>query len=125
MFCYHAARRGLDVSMQPATYNLLVQRRADYRLQLTIKNPDGTPLDLTGATLYVQAWDKARDVQYADFVIVYTNRVGGVVTITLAAEETESLPCECFWDLMIEDSTGFKQYYIEGMVFTSEGYSAP
>jgi hypothetical protein len=116
---------GLIVSVQPATYNLSIQRNADYKLRITIKNPDGTPMNLTGATLYAQAWDKARENQYIDFTIVYVNRPGGVAEITLDSADTESIPCECFWDLMLEDSTGFKQYYLEGMVFTSQGYTAP
>lgn len=113
------------MSIQPATYNLLIQRRADYRLQITIKNPNGSPVNLTGATLYAQAWDEARENQYIDFAVVYTDRANGVFQITLDSADTESIPCECFWDLMLEDSTGFKQYYLEGMVFVSQGYAAP
>jgi hypothetical protein len=111
------------VSTQPAKYNLSVQRRVDYKLRITIKNPDGTGMDLNGATLYAQAWDKARATQYAEFGITYVDRDEGIVEITLDSTDTESLPCESFWDLMLEDSTGFKQYYLEGMVYTSQGYT--
>lgn len=94
-------------------------------MQLQFKDSNDNPINLTGCTIYAQIWDKRRTIKYADFSVTYTNRPEGVVSMMVASEDSEEIPCEAFYDVMLEDANGFKQYYLEGLVYVSEGYSAP
>jgi hypothetical protein len=113
------------MSIRPAKYNISLRRRADYRLGIELQNPDGSPISLVGANVYCEIWNEGRTTKYAEFTIEYVNRSNGEINIVLYSHEIDEVPCEAFYDLMIEDSTGFKQYYMEGMVYVSEGYSEP
>ena len=60
------------MSVQPGTYNITLQRRADYSLLLQFKDSDDDAIDLTGYTAYAQVWNEGRTTKYADFAIAYT-----------------------------------------------------
>ena len=65
------------MAVQPGTYNIKLQRRADYSVLLQFKDSNDAVIDLTGYTAYAQAWNKNRTKKYADFSIAYTNRING------------------------------------------------
>ena len=113
------------MSIQPGQYNIQVQRRADFDLQLQFKDSTDTPIDLDGWNVYAQVWDRSRTIKYADFNVTYINRADGQIKIALADTQTEILPDEAFYDVLLEDAIGLRNYYLEGIVYVSEGYSAP
>ncbi len=113
------------MSVQPGQHNISVQRRADYDLQLQFKDSAGVGINLTGWTAYAQAWDASRSTKYADFAITYTNRATGQIKIALTDTQTSSFPNEAFYDVMLEDTAGLRNYYLEGIVYVSEGYTQP
>jgi hypothetical protein len=113
------------MSVQPGQYNILLQRRADYDLQLQFKNSAGVGIDLTGWTVYAQVWDRTRTTKYADFSITYTDRPTGQVKILLTDTQTATLPDEAYYDVLLEDTAGLRNYYLEGTVYVSEGYTQP
>lgn len=123
--CYDVATGLSLMSAKPGQYNILVQRRADYRIRLEFEDANGDPINLTGWTVYAQVWDKGRTTKYADFTVEYTDRVNGAIHISLNPVQTAGLPCESFYDVMLQDTAGLKQYYLEGIVYISEGYTAP
>jgi hypothetical protein len=110
---------------QPGYYDITLQRRADFTLQLQFKDSDSVPIDLTGATVYAQAWSCDRTTKLADFAVVYTDRVQGTVRLTLTNEQTTTFPTQLCYDVMLEDSQGFRSYYLEGSIRISEGYTIP
>lgn len=112
------------MSIQPAIYNISIQRRADYDLQLQLKDSNAVAIDLTACTVYAQIWDKQRTVKYADFSIVYVNRLLGQFKIVLTDVQTATLPDEAFYDVLVEDSLAIRNYYLEGAVYVSEGYTS-
>ena len=59
------------MSVSPGTYNFTLQRRADYSLVLQLKGSNDAAINLTGATVEAQAWNKQRSTKYADFAIAY------------------------------------------------------
>lgn len=123
--CYDAAI-GLSVmSSRPGLHNMLLQRRADDKTRLEFRDSEDAPIDLSGWTVYAQIWDKKRTQKYADFTVDYVDRINGVVDLILYAVDTDELPCECFYDVMLEDPSNFKEYYLEGIIYVSEGYTAP
>jgi hypothetical protein len=113
------------MSVQPGQHNIDVQRRADYDLSLQFKDSTGANIDLTGWTVYAQAWDAGRTVKHADFAITYTNRATGSISIALTDAQTTTLPDEAFYDVLLEDNNGLRNYYLEGIMYVSQGYTAP
>ena len=113
------------MSIQPGQHNITVQRRADYDLSLQFKDSTGANINLTGWTAYAQTWNEDRTTKYADFSVTYTNRATGQISIALTYTQTAGLPDQAYYDVLLEDSSGLRNYYLEGIVFVSEGYTAP
>ena len=113
------------MAIQPGTYNITLQRRADYSVLLQFKDSTGTVINLTGYTVYAQAWDEARSTKYADFGVVYTDRTNGQVTISLTDTQTATFIDELYYDVLLENVSGSREYYLEGVIFVSQGYTAP
>ena len=79
-------------------------------------NPDGSPLDLTGAVVHfivhrrrkikgdsLTYWDPVIDVTDADADITVTDPAEGLLTIALARQRTEAIdPDLYFYDLWVE-----------------------
>lgn len=113
------------MSVQPGQYNISLQRRADYDLSLQFKDSNNANIDLTGWTAYAQVWNQDRTTKYADFAVTYVNRVAGQIKITLTDALTATFPNEAFYDVLLEDTSGIRNYYLEGIMYVSEGYTAP
>jgi hypothetical protein len=112
------------MAVAPGTYNISLQRRADYYVTLQFKDAADTAIDLTGWSVAAQAWDKTRTTKHADFAVDYTDRVAGTVKISLTDEQTALLPNEAYYDVLLTDTAGLKEYYLEGILYVSEGYTA-
>jgi hypothetical protein len=113
------------MSVQPGKYNITdMQRRADYDLQLQFKDSNSNPVNLTGWTVYAQIWNKERTIKYADWDVTYTNRSLGSISLALTYTQTETLPTECQWDVVLENPAGLRNYWLEGIVYVNEGYTA-
>ena len=81
-------------------------------------------VNLNGFTIAAQVWDKARTGKYADFTIDYTNRTNGEFTMSLTHNQTRQFtPDELSYDVLILNSAGQREYYLEGNIFVSEGYT--
>ena len=113
------------MSVQPGQHNIAVQRRADYDLQLQFKDSADAAIDLTGWTAYAQVWNRGRSTKYADFAVTYVNRAQGTIKIALTDAQTAEFPDEAYYDVLLEDTAGLRNYYLEGIVYVSEGYTAP
>ena len=113
------------MAVQPGTYNISLQRRADYSVLLQFKDGNDAVIDLTGYTAYAQAWNEGRTTKYADFSIAYTNRTNGQITISLTDTQTATFIDELRYDVLLEDGSGNREYYLEGVIFVSQGYTAP
>ena len=113
------------MAVQPGTYNITLQRRADYSVLLQFKDSNDAVIDLTGYTAYAQVWNEGRTTKYADFTIAYTNRTNGQITISLTDTQTATFIDELRYDVLLEDGSGNRAYYLEGIIFVSQGYTAP
>ena len=109
----------------PGKKNFTVQRRADFPLRLTFKDSNGSAINLTGFTVAAQVYDDSRSTKYADFTVAYTNRTGGIVDISLSDSDTANFTPEILkYDVLLTDGSGNKEYYLEGTLFISQGYTA-
>ena len=113
------------MAVQPGTYDIMLQRRADYSVLLQFKDSNDAVINLTGYTAYAQVWDKDRATKYADFSIAYTDRTNGQITISLTDTQTATFIDELRYDVLLEDGSGNREYYLQGVLFVSQGYTAP
>lgn len=113
------------MAITPTTYNLRVQRRADYPFEVQFKDGDGNPVNLTGWTVVAQCWDKCRTSKIGDFIVTVASAAEGKVTLKLPYTVTTNLPAEAYYDVMLINPSGLREYYLEGVVRASQGFSAP
>ena len=113
------------MAITPGTYNMTVQRRADHNVQLVFKDSSSAAINLTGFTVAAQVWEETRTTKYADFSVTYTDRSAGSVSITLTDTQTATFTPDLLkYDVLLIDGAGSKQYYLEGTIFVSEGYTS-
>ena len=112
------------MAISPGQYNISLQRRADYSITLQFNDSAGAAINLTSWTVAAQVWNQGRTTKYADFTVTYTNRSTGTVAIALTDEQTAVFPDEAYYDVLLTNPSGLKEYYLEGLVYVSEGYTA-
>ena len=113
------------MAITPGTYNMTVQRRSDHSVQLVFKDNNNNAINLTGFTVEAQVWEETRTTKYADFTVTYTNRVTGTIDIALTDTQTAGFtPDVLRYDVLLTNGAGLKEYYLEGTIFVSEGYTA-
>ena len=113
------------MAISPGIYNMTVQRRSDHSIQLVFKDSSNTAINLTGFTVAAQVWEETRTTKYADFAVTYTNRIAGTVDIALTDVQTATFTPEVLkYDVALTNGSGLKEYYLEGTIYVSEGYTA-
>tara|TARA_R100000734_G_scaffold4029_1_gene3548 strand:+ start:884 stop:1225 length:342 start_codon:yes stop_codon:yes gene_type:complete len=113
------------MSIQPGTYNMTVQRRSDHSIQLVFKDSNNSAISLVGFTVEAQVWEETRTTKYADFAVTYTNRATGTIDISLTDTQTATFaPSKLKYDVLLTNPSGLKEYYLEGDILMSEGYTA-
>ena len=113
------------MAITPGTYNMTVQRRSDHSIQLVFKDSNDSAINLTGYTVEAQVWEETRTTKYADFTVVYTNRSTGTIDISLTDTQTATFSPEILrYDVLLTNPSVLKEYYLEGNIFMSEGYTA-
>jgi len=113
------------MAIQPGTYNFTLQRRSDHSIPLLFKDENDAAINLTGYTVEAQVWDETRTTKYADFTTTYTNRAAGSVSIALTDVQTATFTLDILkYDVLLTNPAGLKEYYLEGIIYVSEGYTA-
>ena len=113
------------MAVEPGTYNMTVQRRSDHSIQLVLKDSNNNGINLSGFTVEAQVWEETRTTKFADFNVVYTNRNTGTVDLSLTDTQTATFsPNILKYDVLLTNPSGLKEYYLEGTIFVSEGYTA-
>jgi len=112
------------MAIEPGTYNFTLQRRSDHTIPLVFKDGNNNAINLTGFTVAAQVWEETRTTKFADFSVSYTDRVAGSVSITLTDTQTTTFTPEILkYDVLLIDAGGNREYYLEGTIFMSEGYT--
>ena len=113
------------MAIEPGTYNFTLQRRSDHDLDLVFKDSSNAAINLTGFTVAAQVWEETRTTKYGDFTVAYTNRTNGQVKLSLTDTQTATFtPNVLRYDVLLTNGSGKKEYYLEGTIFVSEGYTA-
>ena len=117
------------MAVNPGLRNFTLQRAADwneeYVLSSTQANGSIVPMDLTGFTIEAEAWDKERECKYADFNVTATsdNKIAGKFFLSLTDQQTLNFPDELYYDVMLTNTNGLKEYYVEGKITVSQSYT--
>ena len=112
------------MAVNPGLRNFTLQRAADWNEEyiLSSTQADGSivPMDLTA-----QAWDEERQFKYADFTVTssYDNKIVGKFFLSLTDEQTLNFPDELYYDVMLTNTSGLKEYYVEGKITVSQSYT--
>jgi hypothetical protein len=113
------------MAITPATYNIRPQRRADFPLTVRFKDSEGEVIDLTGWDIFAQVWNKDRTTKYGDFEVTVPAPADGEAELLLPYTITAVLPNEARYDVMLINPSGLREYYLEGIVRPSEGFTTP
>ena len=109
----------------PGKKNFTIDRRADFPIRLTFKDSTGSAINLSGYTVAAQVYNEDRSTKFADWTVAYTDRANGIVDISLSDTDTATFtPSILFYDVLLTEPGGSKNYYLEGKLFISEGYTA-
>ena len=112
------------MAIPPAVYDMTVQRASDHSIQLIFRDSNNDFISLNGYTVEAQVWDESRSNKYADWAVTYTSRGNGTVDIALTDTQTATFsPNELKYDVLLTDPNGLKEYYLEGTIYVSEGYT--
>ena len=113
------------MAVTPGTYNMTIKRWSDHAIQLVFKDSNNSAINLTGFTVEAQVWEETRTTKYADWTITYTNRSTGTIDMSLTDTQTATFsPSLLKYDVLLTNPSGLKEYYLEGDIFMSEGYTA-
>jgi hypothetical protein len=108
----------------PGVYNITLQRHADFSVEIELKDRDNNPLNLIDWNAASQVWDITGTTKYADFEIEYLSRSEGKIKLKLSSSNTANLPLQSEYDLLLVSPLGVKEYYLEGTITVSEGYTS-
>jgi len=112
------------MALTPGTYNISLQRRADHSVRLQFKDSVNVAINLTGWTVIAQAWNRERTTKYADFGVTYTDRPNGTIDLLLTSVQTAAFPDEAYYDVLLVNPSNLREYYLEGIIYVSQGYTA-
>jgi len=113
------------MAIEPGTYNFTLQRRSDHSIPLVFKDSSNAAINLTVYTVFAQVWEETRTTKYADFAVTYTNRSTGSISISLTDTQTATfIPDTLKYDVLLQNPAGLKEYYLEGTITMSQGYTA-
>lgn len=118
--------------MAAATHNLVIEQGSTFNLNITWQDPEGSPVDLTGYSIRMQARE---DFDSPDPIIDFdsdnlsagqtigTLDATGVIDITLADEITAALDFDTkvLYDVVAESAGGEVYRVVQGKITLKKG----
>ena len=103
---------------------MTIQRRSDHTVSVTLKDGNNLAVNFSGYTLSSQVWDAASTTKAADATCTITNAAGGTFDWKLSSTQTAAMTAEEYkYDVRLTVG-GLHEYWIEGTIYMSEGYTA-
>jgi len=112
--------------VSPATFtpSRNIKRGQDWSFTATFRDSNNTVINLTGWTVESQIWNLERTVKIVDFTVTFpTGAATGVAKFALTKIQTPLLLNESYYDVALTDTTNIKEYYLEGIMPSEEGYT--
>lgn len=108
--------------IQPGTYDILIQKNADFDLSFRLEDGSSNPVDLTGATVEAQIWTAGKTSKLADFTVTVDNPTNGAFTIALTDTQTQALSSNGYYDIRITAGS-ISDYWVRGSVTLATGFT--
>jgi hypothetical protein len=89
--------------MIAAQYDITLDRAAEYSFTVTVQNPAGSPVNLTGSTVYAEIRDYNTKKQIAVFSSASSVFASGQIVLSLTEADTKLLNSKTRyeWDLFL------------------------
>lgn len=112
------------MAIAPGTYDMTIQRASDHSIDMTLKDSTSSAVNLTGYTVSSQVWDEERTVKAADATVTVTGASSGAFTWKLTDTQTALLTADEYkYDILLTNPSGDKEYWVEGTIYMSQGYT--
>lgn len=105
--------------------NIVINAGADFTQTFNFETTANTPLDLSGYTAYAALKKSPASLnKSANFIITFTNRPFGRLTISLGSSITSTIrPGRYSYDVLLVDSGSIKTRVVEGSAIVTAGIS--
>ena len=112
------------MAISPGTYNMTIQRRSDHSVDFQLIDSNSVNVNITGYTVASQVWNEERTSKVADATITVTSASGGAFTWKLTDTQTSIFLLSTYkYDILLINPSGDKEYWVEGTITMSEGYT--
>lgn len=117
--------------MSAVIYDFYVEQGATYQLDITWKQPDGTPVNLTGYTARMQFRrnKRATEILFSGTTsngVITLGGAAGTISITIPAATTDDFSFNCaVYDIELESGGGIVYRLVEGSVEVSKEVTRP
>jgi len=99
----------------PATYDIVVLQNATFRLEVTVTESGGTPINLSGYTIDSDICGTLDDQIIASFTPTITSAASGVFEIELSPSTTVNLDPGLYkYDVSATAGSGDRYYWLKG-----------
>ena len=109
--------------IQPAAYNITIQQNATFSQAFQLKDGTGAALNMTGYSVSAQLWTAGKATKIADFVQTWTDQSTGQFTLSLSAAVTALVGAGGYWDMLVTNPDGTKDYWLRGAAILNMGYT--
>lgn len=109
--------------IDPANYDITIQQNATYSKTFQLKTGNGVPYNLTGHTVDAELWTAGKGTKLADFTVGWVDQTIGKFTITLNATKTTTLGGDGYYDILVTNPDGTKDYWVRGAATLAVGYT--
>jgi hypothetical protein len=106
--------------LYPATYDIVVLQNATYRMQLTVTQSGGTPINLSGYTIDSDICGRIDNEQVATFAPTIVSAASGTIELTLDPSVTVALEPGLYkYDVSATAGSGDRYYWLKGLCTVS------
>ena len=105
--------------------NIFIDQGTDFSITVDVTDSAGNVLDLTGYSAAAQIRKTYSSSSTSATFTSSHNNAGGAVTLSLTDTQTATFGLdELQYDVLLTEPSGSKNYYLQGRLFISEGYTA-
>lgn len=107
----------------PGDYDITIQKGATFSQQFQLRDGNGNPLNMSGYAVSAQIWTIGKAQKLADFTVQWVNQAAAQFNLVLSDELTSELDADGYWDLLVSNPDGTKDYWLRGAATLDVGYS--
>jgi hypothetical protein len=108
--------------MSAININLVIEQGSDFDVDFTIRNDDGTPLNLTDYTAECFLKKHTTSTSSYSFDVTFIDRIAGEIAISMGSTVTSNLKeGRHMYDVLLTSGTGTKTRVIQGNILVNPG----